>query len=134
MKKYIIEKFRAESINQIKNHVMAEGIDRLVVNQIPLHCAIHKIDVQSPPQDYSLTHSHSAEDELNIILNDQDHDLLYRFVINDEEIELSAPASVWVPAGISHNANVIKGRGTFICMRFPKNSLGSAQPDPALLT
>jgi hypothetical protein len=68
-------------------------------------------------------HSHADEDELNIIINDKDHELSYKFVVDDQEFELSAPACVWIPADVSHNANVIKGRGTFVCMRFPMNSV-----------
>lgn len=128
MNKYIAETFAEESIDKIKNHIMADGIDRLVVARMPLHCAIHTIDVHQCQQEYSLPHSHIAENELNIILNDQGYDLVYRFVIDDEEFELSAPASLWIPAGLNHNANVIRGRGTFVCMRFPENSFGSAKP------
>lgn len=123
MKKFVVEEFTSESIDGIDNHVMAAGLDRLVINRVPLHCAIHKIDVAHNQEEYSLLHSHEAEDELNIIINDKDHDLVYRFVVDGEAFELAAPASVWIPAKISHNANVIKGRGTFVCMRFPENAV-----------
>jgi mannose-6-phosphate isomerase-like protein (cupin superfamily) len=123
MNKYILEKFACESMDQIKNHYLADGIDRLVVNNMPMHCAIHIIDVENNRQEYSSLHSHADEDELNIIINDKDHELSYKFVVDDQEFELSAPACVWIPADVSHNANVIKGRGTFVCMRFPKNSI-----------
>jgi len=122
MSKYVVEKFAKESIGHIANHFMAEGIDRLVVKNIPMHCAIHKIDVDQNQQEYSSLHGHDDEDELNIIISDKDHELLYQFVVDGEVFELAAPASVWIPAKISHNANVIKGRGTFVCLRFPKNS------------
>jgi hypothetical protein len=126
-KRFAVESFTREPIGYIENHVMANCLDRWVVNSLPLHCAIHKIDVGESLQEYSLTHSHDAEDELNLIINDQGHDFIYRFVIDDEEFELSAPACIWVPAKITHNANVVRGRGTFVCMRFPENSAGSMQ-------
>jgi mannose-6-phosphate isomerase-like protein (cupin superfamily) len=128
MSRYVVEKFAGESIACIANHFMADGIDRLVVNSMPMHCAIHKIDVVQNQQEYSSLHGHEDEDELNIIINDKGHELLYRFVVDGEEFELSAPACVWVPAQISHNANVIQGRGTFVCMRFPKKFAATEKP------
>ena len=130
MNRYVVEKFARESIDYIANHRMADGIDRLVAKSMPMHCAIHKVDVEYSQQEYSLLHSHEDQDELNIIINDKDHDLIYRFVVDDEEFELSAPACIWMPAKVHHNANVIQGRGTFVCMRFPENSLRTAELDP----
>lgn len=125
MNKYLLEMFTSEPIDQIKNHYLGEGIDRLTVKSMPMHCAIHKIDVVDNQMNYCSLHSHDDADELNMIINDKDHVLLYRFVVNDQEFELSAPACVWIPADVSHSANAINGRGTFICMRFPKNSVRS---------
>lgn len=120
MRRFTVESFRAAPLETIDHHIMTSGIERLAVSGIPLHCALHSVNVEQNQHIYSLTHRHEADDELNIIINDQGHELTYRFVVDGETFELSAPASVWIPAGIDHEANVIKGRGTFVCLRFPK--------------
>jgi len=118
MRKYTVESFHNEPLATIDNHIMAAGLDRLVAKSIPLHCALHKVDIAENQAVYSLLHRHNDEDELNIIINDQGHELRYQFVVDDETFELSAPSCVWIPAGTDHKANVIGGRGTFVCMRF----------------
>ncbi|MGF1664157.1 MAG: hypothetical protein ACFCVG_17115 [Kineosporiaceae bacterium] len=51
-------------------------------------------------------------DELNLLLSPGR--LLFEIELGDERHEVAAPASVLVPAGLRHRANVLEGSGYFI--------------------
>ena len=68
-------------------------------------------------------HTHEDEDELNIIINDHESELSYRFLIDENDFTYSAPSCIWIPSNKMHAANAVKGRGTFICVRFPSGVL-----------
>ena len=42
--------------------------------------------------------------------------LVYRIEFDGVEREVSSPASIWIPAGVVHAANVVRGSGTFVCV------------------
>ena len=62
---------------------------------------------------YCEPHRHDV-DEINILLS-QGH-LLYDIRLGDERYEVEAPASVYIPAGLVHSANVIEGSGFFVAV------------------
>ena len=67
-----------------------------------------------PP--YSELHWHDF-DEVNLILSN-DAGLVYRIKLEDEEYEVSSPATVYIPKGLSHAAEVISGNGVYIAITF----------------
>ena len=122
---FIKTKFFREPLNVIEGHLKLPdmGIDRLVASGLPVHIAVHKIDLETKQEVYCTPHSHGDEDELNIIINDNESELSYRFIIDENDFTYSAPACIWIPSNKMHSANAVKGRGTFICIRFPSGVL-----------
>lgn len=106
------------------NHADVAGLDRvawLEGDETPLQLAIHTIsDVADPRPDYCIVHTHADYDEINLIENDPAHPnkpLKVRFTFGEEEQVIEAPASITIPAGMPHAANVVSGCGTFTCIR-----------------
>jgi mannose-6-phosphate isomerase-like protein (cupin superfamily) len=79
-----------------------------------MHIAIHEIKDELPFQlrDYSKKHSHNCK-EYNIILGEN---LTFQITLDSEIFEVSAPATIYIPAGIVHSANALKGKGYFIAI------------------
>jgi len=107
-------------------HQASDSIRRLAPAGFPLHIGIHQVEAGSTPEqrDYSLPHQHGDQDEINILISDGH--LAYRLTFDDETYEVEAPATIWIPAGVNHSANVISGSGTFVCLRLA----GTIRPDP----
>ncbi len=59
-------------------------------------------------------------DEINLIQS-EDNSLKYKIKLEDETYEVIAPATVYIPKGIRHSAEVISGRGVFTAITFTKN-------------
>lgn len=110
-------------LSYLENHKSVGGIERIVAADFPIHFAIHEIDIDSIENEYCTSHAHIDEDEINIILSHRDSKLRYSFFIEDSHMVYDAPQCLLIPAKKTHSANVIKGRGFFICMRFPEGSL-----------
>lgn len=94
-----------------KDKVEGDGGFRLVshiINDlpeiIPSYCEIHWHDF----------------DEINMILS-QDNSLKYKICLEDEVYEVMAPATVYIPKGIRHSAEVISGKGTFTAITFTRD-------------
>lgn len=98
-------------------HQASVCIRRFAPTGFPLHIGIHQVEAGVDPdrRDYSAPHHHVDQDEVNILISD-DY-LAYRLTFDGEAYEVEAPATIWIPAGVSHSANVIAGRGTFVCLR-----------------
>lgn len=79
-----------------------------------MHIAVHEIrsDLPFEHRNYSKKHSHNCN-EWNIILGT---DLIFEITLNDEVYEISAPATIFIPTGTLHTANVLKGKGYFIAI------------------
>lgn len=74
------------------------------------HIAIHQFsDVMPADRHYCDVHVHEF-DELNVFHSTSDLRVAVR--LGDETIEVTAPATVFIPAGTPHAANVISGSGT----------------------
>ncbi|GAC54123.1 hypothetical protein [Gordonia amicalis] len=69
--------------------------------------------VSAGNRDYCEPHVHDCP-EINILLS-LDH-LVYEITLGDESYVVEAPASIYIPAGLVHSANVIEGSGFFIAI------------------
>lgn len=84
---------------RIVSHIITELPDK-----IPAYCELHRHDF----------------DEVNLILS-EDNSLKYCIQLEDETYEVNAPATVYIPKGIRHAAEVISGRGIYIAITFTKD-------------
>ena len=105
-----------QALSNIPFHQNTPCINRLVAGDFPLHLAIHEVSpVLAPPKEYTQMHVHYDEDEVNIILS---NDLLvYKIQLGSDEYCVSNNASIWIPRGMMHAANVLKGSGYFITIK-----------------
>ncbi len=110
-----ITDLQAAPFVQDPNHVAASYIDRYASSGLPVHIAVHHVVAEANGDDYCNPHSHDGEDEINILIGDG---LRYRFELDGETRIVDAPATVFMPAGCVHSANVVSGRGQYICVRF----------------
>jgi len=114
-----------------------------VHESIRKHIVCHEIrDVPGEHRSYCEPHVHDC-DEINILLSDSH--LSYEIRLGDEVFVVSAPATIHIPAGVVHSANVIEGSGFYIALVETDNykaSIGPAamkgradnQPDDMALT
>lgn len=85
------------------------------IPQSKIHSAVHFVDAKKKkiPQ-YSELHKHNA-DEINLILS-EDEKLTYVIQLDDEKYTVSSPATVFIPKGVKHSAQVKSGKGIFVCI------------------
>jgi 2-isopropylmalate synthase len=83
----------------IKEH----GI-RVVVHQVK------KLPRKVP--EYCVLHAHKY-DEINLILSETGK-LVYRIQLGKEVFKVGSPAAIYIPAGMKHSANAIKGKGMYV--------------------
>jgi hypothetical protein len=82
------------------------GLDRRVV--------VHELrDVQAARRDYCALHFHDFA-EVNLLLTTSR--LTYEIRLGDDTYFVEAPASIHLPAGLAHSANVFAGSGFFIAL------------------
>lgn len=82
--------------------------------------AVHVIDeITQEVQPYCDMHWHDF-DEVNLILSN-DGQLTYKVTLEDEMYIVHAPATVYIPKGIKHAAEVISGKGMYIAITFTKD-------------
>jgi hypothetical protein len=104
-------------LNKLPSHDVVECIDRITWPNFPYHLAIHRInDAEEMHREYAKRHRHSVP-EINMIIGEKDN-LVYQIVLGDEEYIVKSPGAIWVPPGLKHSANVIKGNGLFFCLLF----------------
>jgi len=83
-----------------------DGLGRRVV-------AHEMVEVGVAQRSYCEPHVHDCA-ELNLLLSTSE--LVYEIRLGYDLYEFVAPASIYVPAGLLHSANVISGTGFFIAM------------------
>lgn len=90
-----------------KREIKEDGI-RIAVHtigklpkKIPKYCELHKHDY----------------DEINLILSEKNN-LTYRVQLEDEVYHVKSPATIYIPAGTKHSAEVISGKGQFVAIIF----------------
>jgi hypothetical protein len=78
-----------------------------------LHVAVHEIKGVRPAlnRSYCEPHTHNCS-ELNLLLSFER--LVFRITLGDESYICQAPSSIFIPAGLSHSANVVEGTGFFV--------------------
>jgi hypothetical protein len=80
------------------------------------HVAVHQVSARGRDvAEYCRPHSHTVP-ELNLIL--PVGRLVYDLLLGDERYEVDGPASVFIPAGLTHSANVHHGTGFFVAVLF----------------
>lgn len=113
----LIFKNENSPLSTIPFHKDVPCIERFFSEDFPLHLAIHEIsEANGLNEDYTTPHVHDDEDEINIIIGEEGV-LDYRIQVGEEEYVVSSNSSVWIPAGVKHSANVLKGSGYFIAIR-----------------
>ena len=81
------------------------------------HMVSHEIrNVAAEHRSYCEPHVHDC-DEINILLSDSY--LSYEIRLGDEVFVVNAPATIHIPAGVVHSANVIEGSGLYRDGRYP---------------
>ena len=123
--KKFITKGVSESLSKVPFHGKAP-IRRLVMldkTRIPkskIHTAIHFVDANGKTiPKYSELHKHNA-DEVNLILS-EDGKLKYEIQLADEIYKVSSPATIFIPKGLMHRAQVLSGKGIFVCIIMSNN-------------
>lgn len=90
-----------------EKHLNAKGV-KIVVHVIkPLPKKLRQ---------YCELHRHKY-DEINLILSEKGK-LVYLIQIEEEKFIVKSPASVYIPKGLKHSANVISGEGIFVANIF----------------
>ncbi len=113
--RYIVSKNIPQDLDKVPHHQISEHIQRYIPENFPLHVAIHKIsNSESNPDKYVKAHSHNAP-EINILLG-EGGELEYEFQLGGEVKMIKSPATIWIPSGLMHAANVRSGTGYFICV------------------
>lgn len=105
-----------EALANIPFHSNTNAVGRFAAKGFPLHLAVHEISptLVAPPQ-YTFPHVHEEHDEINIILST--HGLVYDIQVGADEYTVKNNACIWIPRGVEHSANVVKGSGYFITIR-----------------
>ena len=82
--------------------------------QINKHIVAHEIrNVSADLRSYCEPHVHDCP-EINILLSLTR--LIYEIRLGDEVYIVEAPATIYIPAGLLHSANVVEGSGFFVAL------------------
>jgi hypothetical protein len=76
------------------------------------HVAVHRVSGLDRERRASCTPHEHAFPELNLILPITG--LIYEIILGDERYDVEGPASIFIPAGLPHSANVKAGTGFFV--------------------
>ncbi len=121
MRKYqkFIKKGVTESLDRIPFHSRApikrlSMLSKKIVPKSDTHIAVHFVNGTQKYFQYSTLHKHD-HDEINLILSENDK-LTFEVQLEDETYTVSSPSTVYIPRGTKHKANVVSGRGIFVCI------------------
>jgi len=90
-------------------------LDKTSVPESNAHIAVHFIkELPKEISKYSELHKHDCN-EINLILSEDDK-LVYKVQFEDEVYEVSSPATIFIPKGVRHRAEVLSGKGIFVCI------------------
>lgn len=90
-------------------------LDKTSIPESNAQVAVHFI--KNLPKEiprYGELHKHDC-DEINLILSEDDK-LVYKVQFEDEVYEVSSPATIFIPKGVKHSAEVLSGKGIFVCI------------------
>lgn len=117
---HLISSGVSESLSAIMFHESAPVRRRRMCGQeihphANAHIAVHEIRgvAHSLDRQYCQPHSHNCT-ELNLIFSFER--LVFRITLGGEHYICKAPSSIFIPAGVSHSANVVEGTGFFVVM------------------
>lgn len=117
--------FHSNGIAPLTRRVMA-GAD--VLPEIKKHLVTHELrEVSTAFRSYCEPHAHDCT-EINILLSMSR--LVYEIRLAEEVFIVEAPATIYIPAGLIHSANVIEGTGFFLAMLDTAN-YGASVAGPA---
>ncbi len=110
-----------QPLDSVRFHAMAEAplLRRLmagaaVVPEANHHIAVHEIrNAAAEDRSYCEPHRHTCA-EMNLLLS-WEH-LSFRITLGDEVYTVKAPATIYIPPGLAHSANVIAGSGFYIAI------------------
>jgi hypothetical protein len=118
-KQQLIYPHHPAPLSSVPHHQGVACIERFFSETFPLHLAIHRVVDALPDQERKYTDAHTHDvDEINIIIGDEDG-LEYEIQLGDERFQVRSNASVYIPAGLPHSANVCSGSGYFVALRLP---------------
>lgn len=129
--KFLIKRGVNQSLQSIPYHLKAP-LKRILMqdkNTFPdlkkilpgsnFHIAVHIIkNLPKKVLNYVKPHAHNC-DEINLILGENGK-LTYKVTIEDETYLVSSPSIIYFPRGIYHTAEVVKGRGIYVCIVLSK--------------
>jgi hypothetical protein len=99
-----------------------------VYPQINKHIVAHEVrDVSADRRSYCEPHVHDCP-EINILLSLTR--LVYEVRLGDEVYLVEAPATIYIPAGLVHSANVVEGSGFFVALVETGNYQASVSAGP----
>jgi hypothetical protein len=121
----LIVKGVKESLENVPFHGKApikrlSMLNKNLVSKSDTHVAVHFVD--SLPKKipaYSKIHKHNV-DEINLILSEDDK-LTYEIQLGDEIYKVTSPSTIFIPSGVKHRAQVISGKGLFVCIILSSN-------------
>ncbi|MDC0685429.1 MULTISPECIES: hypothetical protein [Sorangium] len=104
-------------LSSVAFHEDVECIRRSFAAGFPVHLAIHRVDsAEAARRDYTALHTHDGP-EINVILPDPTG-LEYRIELGSRVHHVTESTSIWIPPGVPHSANVVRGSGYLIAVRF----------------
>ena len=120
-----------DNLDKISGHKNIEGIirhsfwDKYDIPGKSFHVASHLVLENYKSKElwqYTKNHIHEY-DEIDIIIS-LDDELSYKYELDNKEKIISSPTLIYIPAGVNHRAEVIRGTGIFICIHldFYKNN------------
>jgi hypothetical protein len=115
-KEQFIYELTPSALTNVPFHDDTKSITRFFAENFPAYLAVHEISpVILPPKEYTQLHVHEEHDEVNIILSHQN--LVYKIQVGENEYIAGNNSCIWIPRGVMHSANVLRGAGYFITMR-----------------
>lgn len=122
-KKYI-HKGVNQPLSQIPFHGLSEApLKRLLMmgeeiqQKAESYIAVHLVkNLPKKILPYCEMHSHN-HDELNLIIS-ENKKLTYQIQLANESYIVTSPSSIFIPKGLKHKAEVLKGEGIFISIIF----------------
>ena len=118
----LIFDFKERPLSMLPFHHEVDGLIRYAADQFPTHLAVHEIDSEEKnTNEYTEPHFHEEEDEINIIIPSKNRKLIYRIQLGEDIFLVRGYKSIWIPAGVVHAANVVRGSGYFVTIRMKKS-------------
>lgn len=112
----LIFKMIEAPLSNVPFHHDTPSITRFFTDHFPCHVAIHEVSpVFNSPLEYTQLHVHDDSDEINLLISKTF--LSYKIQLDNDVFEVNSNSSIWIPKGVWHSANVIKGAGFYITLR-----------------